>query len=97
MTHFAQSLQQPINPQIQNLIDIHFNVSLLYEDHGINFLQTDIQKMNISVNSGGLWDDNHAMVCLANYLHSRPIHVWSKKNCVMWFQAGDDFISNSTL
>jgi hypothetical protein len=42
MTHFAQSLQQPINPQIQELIDIHFNVSLLYEDHGINSLQTYI-------------------------------------------------------
>ncbi len=47
MTHFAQSLQQPINPQIQELIDIHFNVFLLYEDHDINFLQTYIQKMNI--------------------------------------------------
>jgi hypothetical protein len=48
MTHFAQSFQQPINPQIQELIDIHFNVSLLYEDHGINPLQTYIKKMNIS-------------------------------------------------
>jgi hypothetical protein len=38
MTHFAQSLQQPINPQIQKLIDIHFNFSLLYDDHGINSL-----------------------------------------------------------
>jgi len=51
MTHFAQSLQQPINPQIQEFINIHFNVSLLYEDHGINSLQTYIQKMNISANS----------------------------------------------
>jgi hypothetical protein len=74
MTHFAQSLQQPINPQIQELIDIHFNVSLLYEDHGINSLQTYIQKMSINANSGGLWGDNHAIFCLANYLH-RPIHV----------------------
>jgi hypothetical protein len=61
MTHFAQSLQQPINPQIQELIDIHFNVLLLYEDHGIKFLQTYIQKMSISANYGGLWDDNCAI------------------------------------
>jgi len=54
MTHFAQSLQQPINPQIQKLIDIHFNVSLLYADHGINSLQTYFQKMGISANSKGL-------------------------------------------
>jgi len=38
MTHFAQSFQQPINPQIQELIDIRSNVSLLYEDHDINSL-----------------------------------------------------------
>jgi hypothetical protein len=82
MTHFAQSLQQPINSQIQELIDIHFNVSLLYEDHGINVLQTYIQKVNISANLGGLWGDNLAIVCLANYLH-RPIHVWSKILCDM--------------
>jgi hypothetical protein len=54
MTHFAQSLQQPINPQIQELINIHFNVSLLYEDHGINLLQNYIKKMSISANFGGL-------------------------------------------
>jgi hypothetical protein len=42
MTLFAQSLQQPINPQIQELIDIHFIVFLLYEDHGINSLQNYI-------------------------------------------------------
>jgi hypothetical protein len=96
MTYFAQSLQQPINPQIQELIDIHFNVSLLYEDHGINSLQTYIQKMSISVNSRGLWSDNCAIFCLINYLH-RIIHVWSKKNCVICFQTDDDFISNSTL
>jgi len=42
MTHFAQSLLQPINPQIQKLIDIHFNVSLLYEDHGKNSSQNYI-------------------------------------------------------
>jgi hypothetical protein len=44
MTHFAQSFQQPTNPQIQELIDIHLNVFLLYEDHGINYLQTYIKK-----------------------------------------------------
>jgi len=77
------------------LIDIHFNIFLLYEDHDINSLQTYIQKMSISANSRGLWGDNHAIFCLANYLH-RPIHVWSKKNCVICFRAGD-FISNGTL
>jgi hypothetical protein len=92
----AQSLQQSINPQIQELIDIHFNVSLLYEDHSINSLQTYIQKMNVSANSGGLWGDNHAIFCLENYLH-RPIHVWSKTNCVICFKAGDDFINNNIL
>jgi hypothetical protein len=61
MTHFAQSLQQPINPQIQELIDIHFNVSLLYEDHGISFLQNYIQKMSINANFGGLWGDNRVL------------------------------------
>jgi hypothetical protein len=96
MTHFAQSLQKPISPQIQELIDIHFNVSLLYEDYGIMFLQTFIQKMSISANFGGLWGDNHAIFCFANYLH-RPIHVWSKNNCVVCFQVGDVFISNNTL
>ncbi len=82
VTHFAQSFQQPIDPQIQKLINIHFNVSLLYEDHGINSLETYIQKMSISANFGGLWGDNHAIFCLANYLH-RPIHVWSKK--IVWY------------
>jgi hypothetical protein len=84
MTRFAQSLQQPINPQIQNLIDIHFKKKLLYEDHGIDSLQTYIQKMGISVNSKGLWGDNCAIFFLANYLHN-PIHVWSKQNCVICF------------
>ncbi len=68
---------KPINPKIQKLIYIHFNFFLLYEDHGIIFLQTYIQKMCISANSRGLWGDNHAIFCLANYSH-RPIHVWSK-------------------
>ncbi len=86
----------PFNPQIQELIDIHFNVYLLYEGHGINSLQTYIQKMNISANFGGLWGDNHAIFCLANYLH-RPIHVWSKEHCVICFQAGDDFINYITI
>jgi hypothetical protein len=49
MTHFAQSLQQPINPQIQEMIDTYFNVSLVYENHDISFVQTYIQKMNISL------------------------------------------------
>ncbi len=89
MNHFAQSLQQPINPQIQELIDIHFNVSLLYEDHSIKSLQTYIQKMSINANFGGLWGDNCAIFSLANYLH-RPIHVWAKKKCYIplrrwWF------------
>jgi hypothetical protein len=35
---------------MQELIHIHFNVSLLYEDNGINSLQTYIQKMNINAN-----------------------------------------------
>ncbi len=96
MTHFAQSLQQPINPQIQELIDIQFNVFSLYEDHGINSLQTYIQKISTSANSRGLWGDNCAVFCLANYLH-RPIHVWSKNSCVICFRTSDDFISNSTL
>ncbi len=40
--------------------------------------------------------DNRAIFCLANYLHM-PIHVWSKRNCVICFWAGDDFINNNTL
>jgi hypothetical protein len=72
MTHFAQSLQQPINPQIQELINMHFNVSLLYEDHGVIFLQNYIKKLSINANSKGLWGDNRAIFCLENYLH-RPI------------------------
>jgi hypothetical protein len=96
MTHFAQSFQQPIKPQIQELIDIDFNVSLLYEDHGINSLQIYIQKMSIRANSRGLWSDNCAIFCLVDYLH-RTIHVWSKNICVICFQTDDDFISNKTL
>jgi hypothetical protein len=68
----------------------------LYEDHGINSLQTYIQKMSISTNSRGLWGDNCAIFCLENYLHM-PIHVWSKNNCVICFRMVDDFISNNTL
>jgi hypothetical protein len=68
----------------------------LYVNHHINSLPTYIQKKNINANSRGLWGDNHAIFCLANYLH-RPIHVWSKKHCVICFQVGGDFISNSTL
>jgi hypothetical protein len=44
MTHFAQSFQQPINSQIQEMVDNHFNVSSLYENHGISSLQTYIKK-----------------------------------------------------
>jgi hypothetical protein len=55
MNHFAQFVQQPINPKIQELIEIHFNVYLLYEDHSINSLQTHIQKMSINANSRGLY------------------------------------------
>jgi hypothetical protein len=67
MNHFAQSLQQPINPQIQELIDIHFNVSLLYEGHCINYLKNYIKKKSINANFGGSWGDNYAIFCLANY------------------------------
>ncbi len=52
--------------------------------------------MSINANLGSLWGDNHAIFCLANYLH-RHIHLWSKQNCVICFQASDDFITNSTL
>jgi hypothetical protein len=52
--------------------------------------------MNIIANFGGLWGDNRAIFCLANYLR-RPIHVWSKQNCVICFRVGHDFISNSSL
>jgi hypothetical protein len=96
ITHFAQSLQQLIDPQIQELIHIHSNVSLLSENHGINVFQTYIQKMSISANFGAFWNDNRAIVCLANYLH-RGIHIWSKTNCVVFFRMGNDFISKSTL
>ncbi len=82
MNHFAQSLQQPINPQIQKLIDIHFNVSLLYEGHGINSLKNYIKKRSINASFRGSWGDNCAIFCLANYLH-RPIYVWSKT--IVWY------------
>ncbi len=66
--------------------------------------------MNINANFGGLWGDNCAIFCLANYLH-KPISanfggLWGdncaifclvKNNCVICFWAGDDFISNNTL
>jgi hypothetical protein len=63
-------LQQPINPQIQELIDIHVNVFLLYEDHGIYIFQNYIQKMSISANFEGLWGFNNAIFYSENYLHS---------------------------
>jgi hypothetical protein len=59
---------------IPKIINIHFDVSLLYEDHGINSLQTYVDKMAISAKCGGLWDDNGAIFCLENYLQ-RPIYV----------------------
>jgi hypothetical protein len=96
MTHFAQSLQQPIKPQIQELINIQFNVSLLYEDHDINFLQTYVQKMNTSANYRGLLGDNCAIFCLEFFI-CKPIYVWSKKKFVICFSTHDDFISNNTL
>jgi hypothetical protein len=52
--------------------------------------------MSISANSGGLWGNNRAIFCLENYLH-KPIHVWSKKHCVIYFRVGDDFTRNNTL
>jgi hypothetical protein len=102
-------LTNPLTPKFKNwsiFISIFF---LLYENHGINFLQTYIQKMCISANSRGLWGDNHAIFCLANYSH-RPIHVWSKKLCDMFLNkwcfhksstlkniTNKFFINNSTL
>ncbi len=85
MTHFAQSLQQPINPQIQELIDIHFNVFLLYEDHDINFFT------NLYSKNEHIWGENCA------YFVWKIIHVWSKNNCVIFFWTNDDYISNNTL
>jgi hypothetical protein len=82
MTHFAQSLQQPINPQIQKLIDIDFNVFILYEDHGINSLQTYIQKMGISANSRGLWGDNCA-IFVWKIIYIGPSMFGQKKLCDM--------------
>jgi hypothetical protein len=67
MAHFAQSLQQP-TLAFQEIINIHFDVFLLHEDHGIHSLQTYVDKMAISAKYGGLWGDNHAIFCLANYL-----------------------------
>ncbi len=67
---------------IPRIINIYFDVSLLYEDHGIDSLQTYVDKMAISAKCGGLWDDNGAIFCLANYLQ-RPIYVWSKN--IVWY------------
>jgi hypothetical protein len=35
MAHFAQSLQQPAHT-FQEIINLHFDASLIYEDHGIH-------------------------------------------------------------
>jgi hypothetical protein len=67
MAHFAQSLQQPALA-FQEIINIHFDVFLLHEDHGIHSLQTYVDKMAINAKYGGLWGDNPAIFCLANYL-----------------------------
>jgi hypothetical protein len=67
MAHFAQSLQQP-TLAFQEIINIHFDASVLYEDHGIHSLQTYVDKIDISAKYGGLWGDNCAIFCLANYL-----------------------------
>jgi len=76
MAYFAQLFQQTILA-FQEIINIHFDVSLLYEDHGIDSLQTYVDNMAISAKCGGLWGDNGAIFSLANYL-PRPIYVWSK-------------------
>jgi hypothetical protein len=46
--------------------------------------------MAISAKCGGLWDDSHAIMVLANYL-SMSIYVWSKKHCVICLQAIEIF------
>jgi hypothetical protein len=66
MAHFTQSLQQP-TLAFQEIINIHFDASLLYKDHGIHSLQTYVDKLDISAKYG-LWGDNHAIFCLENYL-----------------------------
>ncbi len=50
--HFAQSLQQHVLA-FQEIINIHFDVSLLYEHHGMYSLQTYVDKMAISAKHGG--------------------------------------------
>ncbi len=86
----------PLTPNFKNWLIFISMFFLLYEDHGIIFFQTYIQKMNISANFGGSWGFNYAIFFLENYLH-KPIHVWSKNDCVMCFRMSGDFISNSTL
>ncbi len=76
MAHFAQLFHQNILA-FQEIINIHFDVSLLNEDHGIDSLRTYVDKMAIRAKCGGLWDDNGAIFCLANYLQ-RLIYVWLK-------------------
>jgi len=95
MAHFAQSLQWPTHA-FQEIINIHFDVSLIYKDHGIHSLQTYVDKMTISAKYGGLWGDNHAKFCLENYSWI-SIYVRSKKNCVICLHVDDDFITNSPL
>lgn len=52
--------------------------------------------MTISANFEGLWGDNYAKFCLANFLQ-RHVHIWSKTNHVICFWVGDDFITNITI
>jgi hypothetical protein len=52
MAHFAQSLQQP-TLAFQEIINIHFDASLFYEDHGINSLRTYVDKMVINAKCEG--------------------------------------------
>jgi hypothetical protein len=88
MAHFAQSLQQP-TLTFQEIINIHFDASLLHKDHGIHSLQTYVDKMPITAKYGGLWGDNHAVFCLANYLR-RPIYVWLKRNYMICLHIDDN-------
>jgi hypothetical protein len=92
MAHFAQSFKQP-TLAFQEIINIHFDVSLLYKDHGINSLQTYVDKMAISAICGSLWSDKHTIFCLTNDLQ-RPIYNWSKN---IYLSVNDDFITNSPL
>jgi hypothetical protein len=53
MANFAQSLQQP-TLVFQEIINIHFDALLFYEDHGIDSLQTYVDKMAVNSKCEGL-------------------------------------------